>query len=97
MNKLFDLVGCWIMYKVEGNKMHELVAYELMSTNDAPERDPMDWVVEGSNDGGSSWHLLDKQTSQIFEDRFQRRAFKVTSVEVFGGSRYSIDFTAPSW
>jgi peptide-N4-(N-acetyl-beta-glucosaminyl)asparagine amidase len=37
-------------------------------------------VVEGSNDGGSSWHLLDKQTSQIFEDRFQRRAFKVTSV-----------------
>lgn len=23
--------------------MHELVAYELMSANDAPERDPMDW------------------------------------------------------
>jgi peptide-N4-(N-acetyl-beta-glucosaminyl)asparagine amidase len=33
------------MYKVEGNKMHELVAYELMSANDAPERDPMDWYV----------------------------------------------------
>lgn len=23
--------------------MHELGAYELMSANDAPERDPMDW------------------------------------------------------
>ncbi|KAG6703110.1 hypothetical protein I3842_07G067200 [Carya illinoinensis] len=71
--------GGWIIYKVTDNKMHELVAYELMSANDAPERDPKDWVVEGSNDGGSSWHLLDKQTSQTFERRFQRRSFKITS------------------
>lgn len=71
--------GCWIMYKVSDNQMHELVAYELMSANDVPERDPMDWVVEGSNDGGSSWHLLDKQTSQIFDDRFLCRAFKISS------------------
>jgi peptide-N4-(N-acetyl-beta-glucosaminyl)asparagine amidase len=60
--------------------MHELVAYEIMSANDVPERDPMNWVVEGSNDGGSTWHVLDKQTSQMFEDRFQRRTFKITSV-----------------
>lgn len=31
------------MYKVSDNQMHELVAYELMSANDVPERDPMDW------------------------------------------------------
>ena len=37
------LVGCWIIYKVFENQMHELVAYELMSANDASERDPMDW------------------------------------------------------
>lgn len=30
------------MYEVSAN-MQELVAYELMSANDAPERDPMDW------------------------------------------------------
>ncbi|XP_050275005.1 peptide-N(4)-(N-acetyl-beta-glucosaminyl)asparagine amidase [Quercus robur] len=72
--------GCWIMYEVADDKMHELVAYELMSANDVPERDPRDWVVEGSNDGRSSWHLLDKQTSQMFEDRFQRRTFKITPV-----------------
>ncbi|PRQ41864.1 putative peptide-N(4)-(N-acetyl-beta-glucosaminyl)asparagine amidase [Rosa chinensis] len=71
--------GCWIIYKVSDNQMHELVAYELMSANDAPERDPMDWVVEGSNDGGSSWHVLDKQTSQLFDSRFQCRTFKVSS------------------
>lgn len=71
--------GCWIIYKVADNKMHELVAYELMSANDAPERDPMDWVLDGSNDGGSNWHVLDKQTSQMFENRFQRKTFKIKS------------------
>ncbi|XP_059435376.1 peptide-N(4)-(N-acetyl-beta-glucosaminyl)asparagine amidase isoform X2 [Corylus avellana] len=39
--------GCWIMYKVKDNRMHELVAYEIMSANDAPERDPMDWRILG--------------------------------------------------
>lgn len=42
---VFHLVGCWIIYKSLENKMHELVAYEFMSANDAPERDPMDWYV----------------------------------------------------
>ncbi|CAL5381346.1 unnamed protein product [Camellia sinensis] len=72
--------GCWIIYKVLDNQMHELVAYELMSANDAPERDPMDWVLEGSDDGGSSWRALDKQTSQMFKNRFERKTFKIRSV-----------------
>ncbi|XP_019258725.1 PREDICTED: peptide-N(4)-(N-acetyl-beta-glucosaminyl)asparagine amidase isoform X2 [Nicotiana attenuata] len=71
--------GCWIIYQVAGNQMVELVAYELMSANDAPERDPKDWVLEGSENGGSSWHLLDKQTSQMFDKRFQRKTFTVSS------------------
>lgn len=37
------------MYKVSENQMHELVAYELMSANDVPERDPMDWYDLYSN------------------------------------------------
>ncbi|KAF7137745.1 hypothetical protein RHSIM_Rhsim07G0075700 [Rhododendron simsii] len=72
--------GCWIIYKVLENKMHELVAYELMSANDVPERDPKDWVLEGSDDGGSSWRVLDKQNSQMFKNRFERRAYKIASV-----------------
>ncbi|KAJ1413898.1 Rad4/PNGase transglutaminase-like fold [Sesbania bispinosa] len=71
--------GCWIVYKTSDNKMFELVAYELMSANDAPERDPMDWILEGSNDEGISWQVLDKQTSQFFEDRFQRRTYTINS------------------
>lgn len=33
------------MYTVADNQKHKLVAYELMSANDAPERDPMNWYV----------------------------------------------------
>ncbi|CAN6911601.1 unnamed protein product [Brassica oleracea] len=71
--------GCWIMYKTLYNQVQELIAYEIMSANDAPERDPKDWVLEGSNDGGSTWHVIDKQTSQVFEERFQRKSYKITS------------------
>lgn len=39
------LAGCWIMFKVPDSQMTELVAYELMSANDAPERDPMNWCA----------------------------------------------------
>jgi len=37
--------GCWLLYKVLGDQMHDLEVYELMSANDAPERDPLDWYV----------------------------------------------------
>ncbi|KAI7756432.1 hypothetical protein M8C21_008497 [Ambrosia artemisiifolia] len=69
--------GCWLIYKAMGTHVYELCSYELMSANDAPERDPKDWVVEGSDDGGSSWRVLDEQTCQTFDNRFQRKAYKV--------------------
>ncbi|CAI9102617.1 OLC1v1000917C4 [Oldenlandia corymbosa var. corymbosa] len=71
--------GCWIIYKLLGDPLYKIVAYELMSANDAPERDPAEWVLEASQDGGSSWHILDKQTAQKFEERFQRKLFKINS------------------
>ncbi|GAV79247.1 hypothetical protein CFOL_v3_22712 [Cephalotus follicularis] len=37
-------------------------------------------VVEGSNGGGSCWGDLDRQTSQKFENRFQRRTYRLTSL-----------------
>lgn len=37
--------GCYIIYKLPDDQIHELVGYELMSANDAPERDPKDWYV----------------------------------------------------
>ncbi len=34
-------------------------AYSFTTANDAPERDPRNWRLEGSDDG-STWHLLDE-------------------------------------
>lgn len=36
-------LGCWLIYKVSDCQMYSLESYDLMSANDAPERDPMDW------------------------------------------------------
>ncbi|CAN0920446.1 Peptide-N(4)-(N-acetyl-beta-glucosaminyl)asparagine amidase [Linum grandiflorum] len=69
--------GGWILYSLKDSKKCELEAYEITSANDAPERDPKDWIVDGSDDGGSNWHILDTRTSELFQDRFQCRSFEV--------------------
>lgn len=70
--------GSWIIYKLPDDSMQKLSAYQLTSANDAQERDPKDWVLEGSNDGGQTWSVLDSQKSQFFEMRFMRKTFIIT-------------------
>uniref|UniRef100_A0A0C9S6D2 Peptide-N(4)-(N-acetyl-beta-glucosaminyl)asparagine amidase n=1 Tax=Wollemia nobilis TaxID=56998 RepID=A0A0C9S6D2_9CONI len=67
--------GSWIMYELPNGSMQQLAAYQLTSANDAPERDPKEWVLEGSSDGGQTWNILDVQKSQFFKDRFMRKTF----------------------
>ncbi len=43
--------------------------YSLTAANDAPERDPRDWTLLGSNDG-QTWTSLDVQMDQDFPERF---------------------------
>ncbi|CAN6205440.1 unnamed protein product [Urochloa humidicola] len=69
--------GCWLIYKMPDGQTCELESYDLMSANDAPERDPMDWVIEGSADGGSTWNVIDTRSSVMFERRFFRKIFTV--------------------
>ncbi|KAH0469422.1 hypothetical protein IEQ34_000980 [Dendrobium chrysotoxum] len=80
--------GCWLLYKVTNDQRLDLKSYDLMSANDAPERDPME-VVEGSNDGGLSWTVLDKRSSQLFEKRFQRRSFRVETTSLCNAFRFN--------
>ncbi|WP_343673295.1 DUF1735 domain-containing protein [Chitinophaga sp.] len=44
-------------------------AYTMTSANDAPDRDPKDWTIEGSNNG-TDWVVLDKRVDQNFGSRF---------------------------
>lgn len=51
-----------------------LGAYTFTAGNDAPERDPKNWRLEGSMDG-TNWTLLDQRTNETFSDRFLTRTF----------------------
>lgn len=64
-------------------------AYTLTSANDAIERDPIDWRLEGSQDG-SSWTLLDSRTSEEFVDRFMQRVFRFRNTTPFAYYRLTI-------
>ncbi|MFC7534008.1 GH92 family glycosyl hydrolase [Actinoplanes sp. GCM10030250] len=50
--------------------------YTLTSGNDAPERDPRSWTLQGSADG-TTWVTLDTRTGLDFADRRQTRAFVI--------------------
>jgi signal transduction histidine kinase len=49
--------------------------YALTSANDFPQRDPQDWRLLGSNDGGKTWTVLDVRAGETFSERHQRRVF----------------------
>jgi hypothetical protein len=68
--------------------------YTLTSANDAPERDPADWALLGSNDGGVTWVTLDTQTNQLFTARYQTLGFPIASPAAFNLYRLRIDSVA---
>ncbi|MGK6351268.1 discoidin domain-containing protein [Parapedobacter sp. DT-150] len=53
-------------------------AYTITSANDLPERDPIDWNVQGSHDG-ENWVTLDSRSGEIFEERFQLKVYRINN------------------
>ncbi len=68
-----------------------LTAYALTAANDEPGRDPRDWTLLGSNDGGKTWAELDRRVNQTFTERFQRRVFQLTNPAVCRIYRLQVD------
>jgi PKD repeat protein len=62
-------------------KPYALKGYALISGNDAPERDPAEWTVEGSADG-TTWIELDSRSGQTFGSRGEKRTFEMLTNEV---------------
>lgn len=70
----FNYTGdLWTQFDYD-NKPVVISAYMVTSANDAPERDPKDWVLEASDDG-VTWIVLDSQVDQIFETRFLEKIY----------------------
>ncbi len=74
------------------NSIQKIIcSYALTSANDFPQRDPHDWRLLGSNDGGKTWVLLDRQTNQIFASRQERLLYKIPNRMPFAVYRLEID------
>eukprot|EP00899_Mesostigma_viride_P027532 jgi/Mesvir1/7964/Mv11875-RA.2 len=76
LGKLDNKGSAWLQYRWKGEQSAapgpaRIVShYRLTSANDAPERDPSSWVLEGSVDGGKNWELIDARGPVSFRDRF---------------------------
>ena len=68
-----------------------LLGYSLTSANDFFSRDPTDWKLLASNDGGKSWEVLDEQHNEIFPRRLQKRDFALKNPASYALYRLQID------
>ena len=71
-----------------------LAGYALTTANDEPTRDPRDWKLLGSDDGGKTWETLDVRVNQRFTERFQRRVYQLTNVAACRLYRLEVDSCA---
>lgn len=65
--------------------------YALTSANDFPQRDPRDWRLLASNDGGQTWTTLDVRTDEVFPARQQRKVYQINNQAAFETYRLQID------
>ena len=66
----------WIQYQFPAGVKPSIVAYAFHTANDAAERDPKEWVLQGSNDG-KEWTDIDAQKGVEFLSRFEVQLFKL--------------------
>ncbi|MBP5673916.1 MAG: discoidin domain-containing protein [Lentisphaeria bacterium] len=66
----------WIQYQFPDGVKPSIVAYSLRTANDASERDPKEWVMQGSNDG-KAWTDIDSQKGVEFFGRYTLKLFKL--------------------
>lgn len=70
----------WLMFEDSGWAQYDfaepqqIARYTLTSGNDAADRDPRDFRVQGSNDG-ENWTTIDERSGETFDGRGQTRSF----------------------
>lgn len=80
---------CWVKFEFLNNQAFPINSYAITSANDAPERDPKAWTLDGSNDG-TVWTTIDSRSNESFAARFLRRVFKCTNTTPYRVYRLNI-------
>ncbi|UII19968.1 carbohydrate-binding protein [Fulvivirga ligni] len=79
--------SAWVQF--QANESHVVTSYSLASANDAPSRDPLNWTLQGSNNG-SSWTTLDSRNGEDFQYRFQKRIFSFNNSNAYSYYRLNM-------
>jgi len=65
--------------------------YALTSANDFAQRDPQDWRLMASNDGGNNWATLDVRRGEVFHARQERKLYRISNTIAYEAYRLEID------
>lgn len=64
--------------------------YSITSANDMPDRDPLNWTLQGSNDG-ASWTPIDSRSNQDFTGRRQTLDFAFENNTAYAYYRFNFE------
>jgi len=78
----------WVQFNVSGSSV--LTGYSITSANDSPERDPLNWTLQASNDE-VNWQTIDTKTGIDFPSRFQTLKFNFINSAAY--AFYRLDMT----
>ncbi|WP_340678757.1 discoidin domain-containing protein [Paraglaciecola sp.] len=79
----------WVQLDFVGPKIVNSIA--ITSANDGPDRDPENFTVVGSNDGGATWDVIESWIGESFDRRFERKLFEMRNG--FAYTSYRINIT----
>ncbi|MFT7642506.1 MAG: cytochrome c551/c552, partial [Pirellulaceae bacterium] len=74
---------------IELNKSTIVTGLTISSANDSPERDPAEYILEGSNDG-ENFSKIDSQAIPPYTDRFQAQTFNFNNETEYSRYRLTI-------
>ena len=76
--------------------LETVLTYALTSSprTTSDDRDPMDWVLAGSNDWGQTWTQLDSRTGETFSDDPQTKVYTIQNPGAYSTYELQIEKTA---
>ena len=78
----------WVQF--ESDNQYVVTGYTMTSGNDAASRDPINWNLQGSDDG-ENWTTIDERTDEDFIVRFYQRLFTFDNDVPYSHYRFNID------
>ncbi|KAK8797561.1 hypothetical protein WA158_005907 [Blastocystis sp. Blastoise] len=80
-------VGAIYQYTFNNGRKEFINHYKITNANDCNQRSPSSWRIEGSNDNGITWNLLDFERQQLFTSYRQTFSYDFYSSQPYNSYR----------